>query len=104
MIPTEVAAMMDAIMEDFGIDEERALRMAWRFYRIFHPEAQTSEEENRMPDYKKISYFLFQLLDDIDTTEDIAKSNDKAFREVVHKLHRRRFEVADTDGYTVTFK
>lgn len=48
--------------------------------------------------------FLFGLLDDIDTAEDIAKSDDAAFRIMVHRLHRRRFEVATTDGYTVTFK
>jgi hypothetical protein len=48
--------------------------------------------------------FLFGLLDDIDTAEDIAKSDDAAFRAMVHRLHRRRFEVADTNGYTVTFK
>jgi hypothetical protein len=48
--------------------------------------------------------FLFALLDDIDTTSDIAKGDDRAYREMVERIQRRRFEVADTDGYTVTFK
>ena len=45
--------------------------------------------------------FLFGLLDDIDTASDIAKENDKTYREIVERLHRRRFEVASTDGYSV---
>lgn len=55
-------------------------------------------------DYKAHAEFLFQLLDDIDTAEDMAKANDKAFRNMVHKIHRKRFDVADTDGHSVTFK
>ena len=48
--------------------------------------------------------FLFGLLDDIDTVSDIAKGDDAAYRTMVERIQRRRFEVADTDGYTVTFK
>ena len=55
------------------------------------------------PNYKEIANFLFGLLDDIDTAEDIAKNDDKWFRKMAHKAHRRRFEVATTDGYSVTF-
>lgn len=47
--------------------------------------------------------FLFALLDDIDTAGDIAKADDKLYRSIVEKTHRRRFEVASTDGYSVTF-
>ena len=46
---------------------------------------------------------LFQLLDNIDTAEDVAKSNDAEFRKIAGKYHRRRFEVATTDGHSVTF-
>ena len=56
------------------------------------------------PDYEKIANFLFELLDNIDTAEDMAKDNHEMFREIVHSQHRRRFQVADTDGYTVVFK
>lgn len=59
---------------------------------------------SEMVDYEKAAHFLFSLLDDIDTAEDIAKSNDEWFRALVHKAHRRRFEVAETDGQTVTFR
>ncbi len=47
--------------------------------------------------------FLFQLLDDIDTTDDMAKKNDKAYRKRVQHLQKRRFKVANSDGYSVTF-
>ncbi len=47
--------------------------------------------------------FLFALQDDTDPASDMAKSDDQAYRAMVHRLHRRRFEVATTDGYTVTF-
>jgi hypothetical protein len=48
--------------------------------------------------------FLFDLLDDIDTASDIAKGDDAAYRSMVERIQRRRFEVASTDGYAVTFK
>jgi hypothetical protein len=47
--------------------------------------------------------FLFSLLDDIDTASDMAKGNDKAYRSMVERIQRRRFEVASTDGYVVKF-
>ncbi len=48
--------------------------------------------------------FLFQLLDDIDTVDDAAKRNDGAYRQQVRRMQKRRFEVADSDGYTATFR
>lgn len=47
--------------------------------------------------------FLWGLLDDIDTASDRAKSDDRAYRQIVERLQRRRFEVGKTDGYAVTF-
>lgn len=54
-------------------------------------------------DYEAAARFLFDLLDDIDTLDDMAKADDAAYRAAVQKVQRRRFEVATTDGYTVTF-
>lgn len=51
-----------------------------------------------------VADFLFKLLDDIDTLDDACRGDDKAFRARVREVQRRRFEVAQTDGYTVTFK
>lgn len=48
--------------------------------------------------------FLFRLLDDIDTLDDACRNNDALFRERVRAVHRRRFEVVDTDGYSKTWK
>ena len=53
---------------------------------------------------EKAARFLFNLLDDIDTAGDIAKSDLVMFRQMVEKIQRRRFDVADTDGYRVVFK
>lgn len=47
--------------------------------------------------------FLWKLLDDIDTASDAAKADDKAYRSMVEKIQRRRFECGSTDGYKVTF-
>lgn len=51
----------------------------------------------------KAAGFLFGLLDDIDSASDQAKGNDVAYRRWVMALQKRRFEVATTDGYEVTF-
>lgn len=53
---------------------------------------------------EEIAQFLFQLLDDIDTADDMAKADNAGYRKLVRKIQRRRFEVAETDGYTVTWK
>lgn len=52
---------------------------------------------------RRIADFLWSLLDDIDTASDIAKADDKAYRTMVERIQRRRFDVGTTDGYTVTF-
>ena len=45
--------------------------------------------------------FLFALLDSIDTTDDMAKTDNAAFRREVRRINKRRFEVASTDNYKV---
>ena len=55
-------------------------------------------------DYEKAARFLFDRLDDIDTLDDACKGDDHAFREQVRRVQRRRFEVASTDGFSVTFR
>jgi len=52
---------------------------------------------------KKISQFLFAILDDIDTASDMAKDNDILYRSIVETMHKQRFSVATTDGYNVYF-
>jgi hypothetical protein len=47
---------------------------------------------------------LYNLLDDIDTLDDACKSNDAAFRKHAYERQQKRHELADTDGYTVTWK
>ena len=46
--------------------------------------------------------YLFRLLDDIDTADDIAKDNDVAYRAMVRKIQELRWETGiTTDGYTL---
>lgn len=52
---------------------------------------------------EEIAQRLFQLLDDCDTADDIAKEDDALFRNLVRRAHRERFKYATTDGYSVTF-
>lgn len=53
-----------------------------------------------MTDLETIA-FLFDLLDDIDSQDDVCKENDAAYRKRVRQLQRKRFETGiTTDGYT----
>jgi len=51
-----------------------------------------------------VAKFLFDVLDDIDTVSDWAKGNNVAYRRNVERLHKRRFEVATTDGWNWALK
>lgn len=50
-----------------------------------------------------VAKYLYRLLDDIDTTGDVAKSNDKLYRKLVEQIHRKKHKVATTDGYNIVF-
>lgn len=52
---------------------------------------------------RQIATFLWDRLDAIDTTSDMVKDNDKAYRERVERIQKRRFEVATSNGYTLEF-
>lgn len=43
--------------------------------------------------------FLWQLLDDIDTTADMAKENDKWYRARVEMIQGKRHQRITSDGY-----
>lgn len=53
--------------------------------------------------WEQIARNLFDILDDIDTADDIAKHDCEGYRNLVRKLHHKRFAYATTDGYTVDF-
>jgi len=59
--------------------------------------------QKRPTTFKETAEFLFFLLDDVDTADDLAKDNDNLFRNLVRKAHSRRFEVASTDGYSISW-
>jgi len=54
--------------------------------------------------YAIIARFLWTLLDNIDTLDDAVRDNDSAFRHNTRIQQKRRWEVGNSDGYTVTFK
>jgi hypothetical protein len=46
--------------------------------------------------------FLWKLLDDIDTLDDICKFDDKSYRKIVRELVSKRWMTGiETDGYSL---
>lgn len=53
----------------------------------------------------EVAQYLYKLLDDIDTVDDIAKSRDKLYRAIVVKIQSAKGAVVqDNDGYVITFR
>jgi hypothetical protein len=46
-------------------------------------------------DWKLIAYQLWRILDNIDTAGDVAKDDDEAYRALVEKCQKKRWEVID---------
>ncbi len=42
---------------------------------------------------------LWQMLDDIDTYSDMAKSDNQVYRTLVERKQKTRFQVLESDGY-----
>jgi len=64
--------------------------------------AQTS---GSAPDYKAIAEWLYMVLDDIDSADDMAKENDSLYRKTVYKLQRLKNEVGcSPDGQVLVFR
>jgi len=57
-------------------------------------------DEEKDPDKLRLmATMLWQLLDDIDTASDIAKSNDIFYRKMVEAVQKRRHQIITSDGY-----
>lgn len=82
-----------------GISEDDAIIAA-----IEGPSDRLISREADAETANRAAQFLFKLLDDIDTADDVARADDAAFREMVRRIQRRRFEVAETDGYVVNLR
>lgn len=46
-------------------------------------------------DWRKKCFELYKSLDDIDTADDIAKSDEKLYRYLVREFHKNRFAIID---------
>lgn len=56
-------------------------------------------EKEKMKEITVIK-FLWDIIDDIDTCSDMAKHDDKSYRQMVEKLQKKRWETGiTTDGY-----
>jgi hypothetical protein len=50
---------------------------------------------------RTIAVALYQLLDDIDTAGDIAKSDDKLYRNIVERIQVQKNKHLESDGYNL---
>jgi hypothetical protein len=54
-------------------------------------------------DFKKVSEELWHLLDDIDTADDMCKSDEKRYRATVRNIIKKRWKMnnvlVESDGY-----
>ena len=66
--------------------------------------AEIAKANERIRELEQSAEFLFDMLDDIDTVDDIYKGNDAGYRKRVRHYAKRRFEVGSVDenGQTVT--
>ena len=54
---------------------------------------------------EQIIEFLWSLLDDVDTADDMAKGDDKVYRALARKAQAKRWETGiTTDGYSLTME
>lgn len=69
------------------------------------PAQEIIETEPTLEEAKAEAERLFQLLDDIDTVNDWARSNDSAYRAAVDRLQCKRWKGRiTTDGYKLFWK
>ena len=54
--------------------------------------------------YKFAFEHCYGLLDDIDTAGDVAKYDDKLYRQIVENTHIKRLKFSGSDGYAITIK
>lgn len=91
-----------------GGGREFERQIAGRFAHL--QEVVAREQVNRSPttensiDWEAHARFLWDLLDNIDSLDDMAKDEDAVFRHQARIQQRRRFEISDSDGHTVTFR
>lgn len=67
-------------------------------------DAAMKRERTKRLHWREVAKFLWYLLDDIDTLDDVCKNNHMRFRERVRAAQRRRTEVATSDGFVLIWK
>jgi phosphoenolpyruvate synthase/pyruvate phosphate dikinase len=70
-----------------------------------HSAGLSTQENAEDVDYKKIAFFLYNLLDDIDTISDIVKDNNVLYRSLVEQMQdHKKHVVQSCDGHTLVLK
>lgn len=62
------------------------------------------KESQKVLTWEEHARALWDLLDNIDTHDDLAKENEKLYRNLVRKEHYKRFSYGKSDGYDVEFE
>lgn len=52
---------------------------------------------------EKRAQFLWRCLDNIDTADDLFKTDDKAFRQYAREQQKERWNISTSDGHTITW-
>ncbi len=69
--------------------------------RTDRPDGIPLEDVTDIDELRWLVGFLYDRLDDIDTEDDICKSNDKRYRERVRKHQQKRLVRIRSDGYNL---
>jgi hypothetical protein len=56
-----------------------------------------AEDQRNMRNWKAAAVRLWQLLDDLDTADDVAKADDATYRRIAQSLQRARFAIVSGD-------
>ncbi len=59
------------------------------------------EQRFKQADFEAAAVMLWEILDEIDTTDDMVTGNDAAYRKRVQGLMVKRFDIFVSDGYSL---
>lgn len=103
---SEEAAVEEA--ESWAREQVRKLGAAPKYEQALHYSSE-KQDEARQRDQERFAVrsdreYLWQLLDDISSMDDLCKGNDAAYRKNVRRIAEKRHNVAfSEDGYTLVW-
>lgn len=97
-------------LKQLSLDKDNEIATAKMRHKLEHDrylitEAIIKEKDKEIEKLKSYIEKLWQIVDDIDTYGDMAKSNDAMFRSLVENKQKERWELPiTTDGYKLIYK